>query len=187
LHRSFAFYLLDVQSVKTRAIRVSDSTKGLDGGIFCGNVSQGRVDLIVIISNQRTNLQKMMKKILTLCAVALFASSVYAGHYPDITINDLKAAAASKSVTILDVNGTDSYKDGHIPGAIDFAANKEKLATVLPKDKSALVVAYCGGPQCKAYEAAAKAAQKLGYTNVKHLSAGISGWQDSGQKMEKAN
>ena len=75
-----------------------------------------------------------MKKILTLCAVALFAGSVYAGHYPDITINDLKAASASKSVTILDANGTDSYKDGHIPGAIDFAANKAKLAKVLPQD-----------------------------------------------------
>jgi rhodanese-related sulfurtransferase len=128
-----------------------------------------------------------MKKILTLCAVALFAASVYAGHYPDITINDLKAAMASKSVTLLDANGSDSYKEGHIPGAIDFSATKGKLAKALPKDKAALIVAYCGGPQCQAYESAAKAAQKLGYTNVKHLRAGISGWQDAGEKMEKAN
>ena len=128
-----------------------------------------------------------MKKILTLCAVALVTASVYAAHYPDITIGDLKTAASSKSVTILDANGTDSYKEGHIPGAIDFAATKGKLAKVLPKDKSALIVAYCGGPQCQAYQSAAKAAEKLGYTNVKHLSAGISGWHDAGEKMEKAN
>jgi rhodanese-related sulfurtransferase len=128
-----------------------------------------------------------MKKILTLCAVALLASSVYAAHYPDITINDLKAAMSSKSVTLLDANGSDSYKEGHIPGAIDFTARKGKLAKVLPKDKSALVVAYCGGPQCNAYQSAAKAAEKLGYTNVKHLAAGISGWHDAGEKMEKAN
>jgi len=128
-----------------------------------------------------------MKKILTLCAVALFAGSVYAGHYPDITINDLKAAMASKSVTLLDANGSDSYKEGHIPGAIDFSSTKGKLAKVLPKDKGALIVAYCGGPQCQAYESAAKAAEKLGYTNVKHLRAGISGWHDAGEKMEKAN
>jgi len=128
-----------------------------------------------------------MKKILTLCAIALFAGSVYAGHYPDITINNLKTAMASKSVTLLDANGSDSYKEGHIPGAIDFSATKGKLAKVLPKDKGALIVAYCGGPQCQAYQSAAKAAEKLGYTNVKHLTAGISGWQDAGEKMEKAN
>jgi len=128
-----------------------------------------------------------MKKILTLCAIALFAGSVYAGHYPDITINDLKAAMASKSVTLLDANGTDSYKEGHIPGAINFDGSKGKLAKVLPKDKNALIVAYCGGPQCLAYQSAAKAAEKLGYTNVKHLTAGISGWHEAGEKMEKAN
>lgn len=128
-----------------------------------------------------------MKKILTLCAIALVAGSVYAAHYPDITINDLKAAMASKSVTLLDANGSDSYKEGHIPGAIDFSATKGKLAKVLPKDKGALIVAYCGGPQCQAYQSAAKAAEKLGYTNVKHLRAGISGWHDAGEKMEKAD
>ena len=106
-------------------------------------------------------------------------------HYPDIKIGELKSAIASKNVTIIDANGTDSYRQGHIPGAIDFATNKEKLASLLPKDKKALVVAYCGGPKCNAYQAAAKAAEKLGYTNVKHLSAGISGWQDAGEKMAK--
>ena len=126
-----------------------------------------------------------MKKLITLSAVALLAISAYAGHYPDIKITDLKSAMAAQKVTLLDANGTDSYKDGHIPGAIDFEAAKSKLAEVLPKDKNALVVAYCGGPQCQAYQAAAKAAEKLGYTNVKHLTAGISGWQDAGEKMEK--
>ena len=126
-----------------------------------------------------------MKKLLTLCAVALVAGSVYAAHYPDISINDLKAAMDTKSVTLLDANGTDSYKEGHIPGAINFETAKTELAKVLPKDKNALVVAYCGGPQCQAYQSAAKAAAKLGYKNVKHLKAGISGWQDAGEKMEK--
>ena len=127
-----------------------------------------------------------MKKILTLCAAALIAGSVYAAHYPEITINDLKAAMATKSVTLLDANGSDSFKEGHIPGAVDFDATKGKLAKVLPKDKHALIVAYCGGPQCQAYQSAAKAAEKLGYTNVKHLTAGISGWHDAGEKMERA-
>jgi rhodanese-related sulfurtransferase len=105
--------------------------------------------------------------------------------YPDVSIKDLKTAIEKKQVTVIDVNGTDSYKQGHIPGAIDFEANAEKFEKVLPKDKDALVVAYCGGPQCMAYQAAAKKAKALGYTNVKHLSAGISGWKGAGEKVEK--
>jgi len=128
-----------------------------------------------------------MKKLLLSCAAACVAVAVYAGQYPEIKIDELKTAITSKNVTVLDANGTDSWKQGHIPGAIDFATARGKLATVLPKDKSALVVAYCGGPRCGAYQAAAKAAEKLGYTNVKHLTAGISGWQAAGQKMEKGS
>lgn len=126
-----------------------------------------------------------MKKLLTLGVAAFLAAAVYAGQFADIKIKELKAAMAEKKVTLIDVNGTDSYKEGHIPGAIDFAANKDKLAKLLPQDKNALIVAYCGGPQCMAYKAAANAAEKLGYKNVKHLSAGISGWQSAGEKMEK--
>ncbi|NDF00271.1 MAG: rhodanese-like domain-containing protein, partial [Verrucomicrobia bacterium] len=76
---------------------------------------------------------------------------------------------------------------GHVPTAVDFAAVKSDLAKSLPADKNALVVAYCGGPSCKAYQAAATAAEKLGYKNIKHMSAGISGWLQAGEKTEKAN
>jgi rhodanese-related sulfurtransferase len=105
---------------------------------------------------------------------------------PDISINDLKKAIEDKSVTVIDVNGTDTYKSGHIPTAIDYEASSDKLKDVLPKDKDALIVAYCGGPTCGAYKSAAKAAVAMGYTNVKHLSAGISGWKTAGEKVDKA-
>jgi rhodanese-related sulfurtransferase len=38
-----------------------------------------------------------------------------------------------------------------------------------------------------AYQAAAAKAVAMGYTNVKHLTAGISGWKDAGEKVEKAS
>jgi len=126
-----------------------------------------------------------MKKFLTLLAVVFGAVALHAGEYPDISINELKSAIVHKQVTVIDVNGSDSYKEGHIPGAIDFQSVKAELAAKLPTDKSALVVAYCGGPTCGAYAAAAKAASELGYTNVKHLSAGISGWKDAHAPLEK--
>ena len=130
-------------------------------------------------------LSKHMKKLIALLATCLFTVSTFAGEYPDISVKEVKALAESKKAVIIDVNGTESYQKGHIPGALDFDAVKDKLAAKLPADKNALVIAYCGGPKCMAYQQAAKAASKLGYKNVKHMSAGISGWKDAGQTLEK--
>ena len=128
-----------------------------------------------------------MKKLLTFTAIALLAGSTYAGEFPDISITEVKALSDSKKAVIIDVNGTDSYKKGHIPGALNFETVSGRLAKVLPKDKQSLIVAYCGGPKCKAYQAAATAAEKLGYKNIKHMSAGIAGWKDAGEKTEKGS
>jgi rhodanese-related sulfurtransferase len=128
-----------------------------------------------------------MKKLLIFLSTLLFAACVFAAEFPDITIPQLKTAMASQKLVLLDANGTDSWQDGHIPGAVDFSAHREDLAKVLPKDKSALIVAYCGNPQCQAYLGAAEAAKKLGYKNIKHLPAGIMGWKDAGEKTEKGS
>ena len=127
-----------------------------------------------------------MKKLLALIATTFVAIAAQAGEFPDISIAEVKTAIASKKATIIDVNGSDSWKQGHVPSAIDFVAAKADLAKALPADKSSLVIAYCGGPSCGAYAAAAKAAKELGYTNVKHMSAGISGWMQAGEKTEAA-
>ncbi len=104
---------------------------------------------------------------------------------PSISQVALTKAIADKSVTIIDVNGSDSYKAGHIPTAIDYASTADFKAA-LPADKGALVVAYCGNEYCGAYKKAATAAMKLGYTNVQHFSPGIAGWKASGAAVEKA-
>ncbi len=126
-------------------------------------------------------------KTLTTFAVALALSAftaVASNQFPDIGHDELKQAMKEKKVTLIDVNGSESYKAGHIPGAIDFEANEDKLAANLPKDKDALVVAYCGNERCKAYQRAAIKAKEMGYTNVKHYSKGIAGWKSAGEKTE---
>jgi len=128
-----------------------------------------------------------MKKLLVFVGLVALAGTMFAGDVQDITIPELKAALTAGNVTLVDANGTKSWQEGHIAGAIDFKANEAKLDSLLPKDKSALVVAYCGGPKCMAYKAAAAAAQKLGYTNVKHLPDGIKGWVKAGEPTEKSN
>lgn len=126
-----------------------------------------------------------MKKLIALLAAAFIAAPVLAAEYPDISIAELKQAIADKKVVVIDVNGSGSYAKGHVPTAIDYSAAKGDLASKLPADKGTLVVAYCGGPSCNAYQKAANAAKELGYTNVKHLSAGISGWLQAGEATEK--
>jgi rhodanese-related sulfurtransferase len=119
--------------------------------------------------------------------IALFAAAgiVRADDttYPDITHDELVKALQTKSVTLLDANGTESYKQGHIPTAINFEESEKSLASLLPADKNALIVAYCANEQCRAYGQAAKAASELGYTNVKHYAKGIMGWKASGAKV----
>ena len=128
----------------------------------------------------------LMKKLaLTLSAVALLAINAFAGSFPDISLKDLKKAIADKDVTIIDVNGSKSFSEGHIPGSIDYVANKGDLAAKLPADKGALVVAYCGSEKCTAYAQAAQAAKDLGYTNVKHFTPGLKGWKEAGEPLQK--
>ena len=126
-----------------------------------------------------------MKKFIVLIALSLFSTSLFAGEFPDISIKELQKAIKDGKVAVIDVNGATTYKKGHIPTAISFASNGKDLSKHLPKDKNTLVVAYCGGPGCRAYQRGAKAAAKLGYKNVKHLSAGISGWKKSGAEVAK--
>jgi rhodanese-related sulfurtransferase len=125
-----------------------------------------------------------MKKLLAFLVTASVVVSAYAGEFADISVKEVNKLAESKSAVIIDVNGDDSFKAGHVPGALNFAGIKDNFALSLPKKKDALIVAYCGNPKCGAYLKAAKAAEKLGYTNIKHMSAGISGWKAAGMKTE---
>ncbi len=124
-----------------------------------------------------------MKFILALVVCCAFISAGHAAA--DISHEELVAAVAAKKVVLIDANGSESFKQGHLPSAIDFEATKADLKTKLPEDKQTLVVAYCGGPQCGAYKAAAKAATELGYANVKHYSGGLKGWTAKGAELEK--
>ena len=128
-----------------------------------------------------------MKKIVAFLATLVIAGATFAGEYPDISVAEVKALVGTKKATCIDVNGSDSYNKGHVPGALNFDKIEGSLAKSLPANKNALIVAYCGNPRCKAYQAAADAANKLGYKNVKHMSAGISGWNKAGEKVETAH
>jgi rhodanese-related sulfurtransferase len=88
---------------------------------------------------------------------------------------DLLALTEKKQVTVFDVNSRQSWQEAHVPGAVHLdPANYADED--LPTDKESNLVFYCSNPFCRKAPNAARRAKQLGYTNVKVMSAGISGW-----------
>jgi rhodanese-related sulfurtransferase len=88
---------------------------------------------------------------------------------------DLQGMILKQTVTVFDVNSRQSWMQAHVPGAVHLDP-VSYLEGDLPADKSADLVFYCSNPFCRKAPNAARRAKELGYTNVKVMSAGISGW-----------
>jgi rhodanese-related sulfurtransferase len=59
--------------------------------------------------------------------------------------------------------------------------NFDKLApTLLPQDKSTLLIFYCDGPECMLSHNSAYKAEKLGYTNIRVYADGFPDWIKNG-------
>lgn len=108
-----------------------------------------------------------------------------AGHQ-EVSLDELKKMIETKSVFLIDANSGKTYDKGHLPGAVSYTKNEKDFASLLPKDKNTALVAYCGGPMCSAWEDAAEAATKAGYTNIKHFKGGLKGWKSAGLSLEMA-
>jgi rhodanese-related sulfurtransferase len=92
-----------------------------------------------------------------------------------ISPTDLQAMLLNQKVTVLDVNSRQSWMQAHVPSAVHLDP-VNYLDSDLPADKSANLVFYCSNPFCRKAPNAARRAKELGYSNVKVMSAGISGW-----------
>lgn len=99
--------------------------------------------------------------------------------YPAVSRTELVELMAKGKITLIDANGTESFSEGHIPGALDFEAVKPDWPSGLPEDRSARMVVYCGGPRCMAWKDAALALTALGYTAVSHYPGGMQEWTEA--------
>jgi len=106
---------------------------------------------------------------------------------PEITVDALAEKLDSKAaITVCDANGEETRKEqGVIPGAILLTSHSEYDMSVLPADKGADVVFYCGSEKCSAAPKAAEKAMAAGYSNVRVLRAGIKGWVAAGKPVTK--
>lgn len=81
------------------------------------------------------------------------------------------------ALTIVDVNAQHAWLKARVPGAINLGVDFDPGA--LPPDKCASLVFYCSNPLCTKAPGAARRAKKLGYTDIRVMSAGIAGWTDA--------
>jgi len=99
-------------------------------------------------------------------------------QYIKMVLNDPKRVAL-----IVDARPALKYNAGTVPGALSIPFSQfESLKGLLPADKSAEVIFFCGGFKCNLSHKSAKAAQALGYTKVKTFAAGWPVWKKASKR-----
>ena len=94
-----------------------------------------------------------------------------------ISPSGLHEVMQKEKVTVLDVNSRQSWAKARVPGALNLDPVNYKESD-LPPDKESSLGFYCSNPLCRKAPNAARRAEKMGYGNVKVMSAGITGWLD---------
>jgi rhodanese-related sulfurtransferase len=131
--------------------------------------------------------------ILTCACLLAFVSTLASAQqegasssFPGIKCEELKKMIDSKASDILVVSNDpqDSYKEGHIPGAVSFPwADTLKGPVTLPHNKTLILYCSCSHEEDSS-DMAAKLA-RLGYRNIKVLEGGFIKWYELKYPIEK--
>lgn len=115
-------------------------------------------------------------------AAAYFGASL-AFHADVSDVASALAADGDPGFVVVDSRSTESWDQGHIPGAIHLptAHIPEQAEQLL--DKSVPVVTYCWGPGCNGATRAALALAQLGF-QVKEMLGGFEYWAREGFEFE---
>jgi rhodanese-related sulfurtransferase len=84
---------------------------------------------------------------------------------------------------LLDVRGTEKYRAGHVPGAVDLAHRKIIASKLADYPDGTLFVVYCAGPHCNGAARGAMRLAQLGRP-VKLMIGGVTGWVDEGFALQ---
>jgi rhodanese-related sulfurtransferase len=99
------------------------------------------------------------------------------------------ALEKKEKVTVVDVRDEKSYKEGHIPGAINLPYDKHSSFEGLEKEfeglyKDRFIYVYCYNLYCNLSQKAALKFAKLGYP-VKEMKGGFQAWKEKNYKIDK--
>jgi rhodanese-related sulfurtransferase len=118
-------------------------------------------------------------------AAAHFAASL-AFHADVSDVAAALAADGDPGFTVVDSRSTESWDQGHIPGAVHLPTARipQLAAGLLDRDRP--VVVHCWGPGCNGATRAALALARLGY-QVKEMLGGMEYWIREGFDYETAD
>lgn len=137
------------------------------------------------VSEQRLQPQATAPTPAPAAAPATASADPHAG-LDKVSVDEVAALLESKKAQAVDANGADTRKElGTLPGAVLLTNYRSFNLSELPADKSKELVFYCGGEACTAAPTAARRAKEAGYTDVKVMSAGISGWVKAHKPVDK--
>jgi rhodanese-related sulfurtransferase len=91
----------------------------------------------------------------------------------------LKIMTGTTPYHLFDARPVKRFGKAHVPSAKPAHPKDDNFLSLLPEDKAALLVFYCGGPTCPYTGIAVDMAGKAGYTNIKGYQAGLPGWKKS--------
>ena len=103
-----------------------------------------------------------------------------------VSPGELHRLTLEGGATVIDVNAPGSWAQARVPGAVNLDPAAFEAAD-LPADRAALLVFYCSNPLCRKAPNVALRAGKLGYGNVRVMSAGIKGWVSAGLPVESGS
>ena len=102
-----------------------------------------------------------------------------------ITLEDLlEMQTNDEDFKLVEVLSEDSFKRGHIPGAINIPGGNLESEAEKHLDKTDKIVVYCSSYSCQASTNAAKTLLEMGYENVLDFKAGKKGWSDVGLHLK---
>ena len=98
-------------------------------------------------------------------------------------VHKIVQSANGNAPILLDVRENDEWRAGHLPDAVHLSRSWFELQVddKLP-DKNTPIIVYCAGGNRSAL--AAIDLEELGYTDVRHMSRGFSGWREAGLPID---
>ena len=97
----------------------------------------------------------------------------------------LEMNANDEKFTLVDVLSEESYKEGHIPGAINIPLGDLGQMAERYLDKQDTIVVYCGSYSCQKSTKATRKLPEMDYEKTLDFKAGKRGWQHAGLGLEK--
>lgn len=111
------------------------------------------------------------------------------GGITRLSLMGTKARFDKKSCVLLDARNAEEYKEGHIPGSLNFSAlEMDKFAPlVMPQltDKNQDIVVYCNGGDCTLSLELAQTLLQQGFTQVEVFEGGWPEWKKAAYPIQK--